>query len=212
MRKTVILRFRDLVTDQGETIKEHTRLLKQFGEVWWGWWARQTEKTPRKLLQELANAARTDGFVTGYLFNSGTDEFYSVKISRILVAPENERVKTPDPERSPEYYHRAPCPAWFLLHSLEEEDFSRMTFLFDSFPTVSNQDETLIGGIIDQLVPSFEGQPMSSIVDRPVSTLADQPICSLDDLRHLGGVTLWAVKVQDTDVKGRINESSSSSD
>src|SRR6266404_6138785 len=161
MRKTVILRFRDLVTDQGETIKEHTRLLKQFGEVWWGWWARQTEKTP-------------------------------------------------DPERSPEYYHRAPCPAWFLLHSLEEEDFSRMTFLFDSFPTVSNQDETLIGGIIDQLVPSFEGQPMSSIVDRPVSTLADQPICSLDDLRHLGGVTLWAVKVQDTDVKGRINESSSS--
>ena len=42
----IILRFRDLVTKENDTIKQHQEIIQQHGSVWWGWWKKGTEKTP----------------------------------------------------------------------------------------------------------------------------------------------------------------------
>ena len=51
--KTLILRFRDLVTNKGETIQKHANICKEKGFVWWGWWNKAGEQVPSQLLSTL---------------------------------------------------------------------------------------------------------------------------------------------------------------
>ena len=44
--KTVILRFRDLVTENNVTIARHKDMIDKKGYVWWGWWNKGNEKLP----------------------------------------------------------------------------------------------------------------------------------------------------------------------
>ena len=44
--KTVILRFRDLVTSENGTIEQHKALIDKYGYVWWTWWKKGGEKIP----------------------------------------------------------------------------------------------------------------------------------------------------------------------
>lgn len=44
--ETVILRFRDLVTAENETIAKHVAVIEKYGYVWWAWWKKGNEKTP----------------------------------------------------------------------------------------------------------------------------------------------------------------------
>lgn len=168
MAKTIILRFRDLITEEGGTINEHKDLISQYGEVWWGWWMRQYESPPRPLFKELSETIEKEGTILCYLFNSGTSILYSVQISKILIAPPGNRIRTPDPQKSPDYYHRGVYPAWFLLRSLNEVSFSEKELIYDSFPTRPE-----MGGTLTQLL--------------------GQRVPSLDQLRHID-VTLWVVQ------------------
>lgn len=167
----IILRFRDLVTEEGGTVAEHTALLRQFGEVWWGWWMRPYESVPRLLFTQLAEAVEKEGPVKGYLFDSGTSRLYSASLAGVSVAPPGDRVSTPDPRKTPSYYHRGTYPAWFLLNSISEVDFSTVAFWYDSFPTKPEEHATL-------------------------AQLLGQRVFSLEQLRHID-VTLWVVQAAD---------------
>jgi len=166
MKRTAILRFRDLVTEEGGTLGEHLRLLKKFGEVWWGWWMRQYETPPRTFLGELSDRIEREGTVRIFLFNTGESRLYAAGAAQVLVAPPGDRIATPDPERSPEYYHRGSYPAWFRLRTLREVHLTELEFFYDSFPTRPD---------LSQLAP-----------------LLGQRVMSLDQLRNID-VTLWAV-------------------
>jgi hypothetical protein len=168
MSKTIILRFRDLVTEEGGTIKEHMGLIREYGEVWWGWWMRQYENAPYTLLQELSAFIKKEGLFIGYLFDIGSTRLYSASITKILVAPQGSTVGTPDPKRSPSYYHRGRYPAWFLLHSITEVSIQDLNLIYDSFPTKPELEEGAIN-------------------------LLGQRVTSLDQLRHIG-VTLYVVQ------------------
>ena len=108
----IILRFRDLVTEVGETIAEHRRIVRQDGHVWWGWWYRQSEHVPRQVLRELSSANTARGLQV-ILFHSGTFEAYSTRADRIVVAPSVVGVNSPEYHATPEYYLRGRYPAWF---------------------------------------------------------------------------------------------------
>ena len=154
MTKSIILRFRDLVTEGGGTVKEHTRLINQFGEVWWGWWMRQYEASPRLLFQDLSSIIGQEGGLIGFLFDTGTSTLYLSHISKILIAPETSLINTPDPMKSPSYYHRGGYPAWFLLKSLNKVEFTDVRLIYDSFPTLTksqNAPENLIGRNVESL-------------------------------------------------------------
>jgi hypothetical protein len=135
MSRTIILRFRDLTVEEGGTISEHIQLLKQFGEVWWGWWMKQWEIPPRPLFQEIEASIEVSGPLIAYVLNAGASKLYRVRIADIRVAPPGDRLETPDPEKSASYYHRGRYPAWFLLSSIEEIPFSSVRFIYESFPT-----------------------------------------------------------------------------
>lgn len=144
--RTIILRFRDIVTRPDGTIQRHNALIRQFGEVWWGWWSRDQELTPRDLLRELADRIDSEGYVTIYLYHSTSYKFYRANVIEIMVAPRGQRMTTPVPEKSPAYYHETECSAWFLFTSIEEVSFAGVEFRYDSFPT------RLDAGTISQLV------------------------------------------------------------
>lgn len=170
MSKTIILRFRDLVTEEGGTIREHKALLYEFGEVWWGWWMRQYEKPPYPLFKELSGIIKERGKLDGYLFNTGNSKLYITQISKILTPPPGHQIDTPEPEKSPSYYHRGRYPAWFLLKSLEEVEFDSIRLKYESFPTRIKLSDTL-------------------------SNLLGAKVMSPVELRQTD-VTLWVVNVE----------------
>lgn len=169
MERRLILRFRDLVTEDGGTIAEHRAMLQSHGEVWWGWWMRQYETPPRELFGTLCEEIARAGPVPGYLFNTGEGKLFSCKIADIRMAPTGTKIGAPDVERSPEYYSRGRYPAWFLLvDSIDERHFYDRSVFFDAFPSRPE-------------------------MPAPLRPLLDQRVRSLEDLRH-ADVTLWMVR------------------
>lgn len=111
--RSVVLRFRDLVTELGGTIAEHRRLIRQNGYVWWGWWRRQSEEVPRKLFAELfRDSPSRIGIV---LFDSGTLRLYDSTATSVVIAPSVVGIQSPDFRSTPDYYVRGHYPAWFRL-------------------------------------------------------------------------------------------------
>lgn len=119
MKSKIILRFRDLITEEDGTINDHQTLISRFGEVWWGWWMKQDETPPIDIFKKMVTEIEKKGFVKSYLFNTGLLKIYEVKTYKILVAPSSNKIPTPNPEKSPSYYHRGRYPAWFLLKKLK---------------------------------------------------------------------------------------------
>lgn len=170
MARRLILRFRDLVTEPGATIAEHRTIWRTYGEVWWGWWKRNREISPVKLFAELREEidASSDKAIKGYLFDTDQNLLFSCRIADIKVAPIGAKIPAPDPRKTPEYYHRAPYAAWFLLRSLEDQGFEELRLYFDAFPTRPDLQSTL-------------------------DALVRQPIAELDQLRNTDA-TLWVVQ------------------
>jgi hypothetical protein len=109
----LLLRFRDLVTEPGGNIAEHRRIIRQRGYAWWGWWARQRERVPHKVLEALFPS--DDHKTPVILFDSGMMRLYKTVSRKAVVAPSHLGVNSPDFEATPEYYVRGRYPAWFRL-------------------------------------------------------------------------------------------------
>ncbi|MGM0114153.1 hypothetical protein IGI52_004529 [Enterococcus sp. DIV0187] len=43
-KSIMILRFRDLIGDNGSTIFEHNKIIQDSKNVWWGWWAKKMKR------------------------------------------------------------------------------------------------------------------------------------------------------------------------
>jgi hypothetical protein len=112
---TLLLRFRDLVTEPGGNIAEHRRIIRQRGYAWWGWWARQREKVPRMVFEQLFPSG--DAVRDVLLFDSGMMRMYRTTVGKVVVAPSHLGVNSPDFEATPEYYVRGRYPAWFRLEN-----------------------------------------------------------------------------------------------
>lgn len=136
----IVLRFRDLVTEQGGTISEHGKILRNRGYVWWGWWRRQSELVPRNVLADLF--PDEEGVeIPIVLFDSGALELSISHSSRVVMAP-GTGIRTPEADATPEYAARAPYPLWFRL----ERDISAMdtkSIRIVARPTLSAADDRL---------------------------------------------------------------------
>jgi len=170
MRRTVILRFRDMTVEDGGTIEEHTSLLTRYSQVWWGWWMRKHETPPRSLFKELSHEIERESGVPGFWFDVGRMMLYHGNMVDIAVAPPGRKLSSPDPQKSPSYYHRGEYPAWFLLNALEEVKFSDYEFQYFGFPSEPEQEETR-------------------------KHMINLPVPSLEQLKKFD-VTLWVVKFQ----------------
>lgn len=155
MNKKIILRFRDLITEDDGTINDHQMLINRHGEVWWGWWMKQDESPPYELFKEMADEIEKNNSIKAYLFNTGLGKIYEVVITKVLVAPKHNKINTPNPETSPSYYHRGRYPAWFLIRRIDEKPFESLKFTYNSFPTRPGKKE-FYNENINQEVKSLE--------------------------------------------------------
>lgn len=149
--RRVVLRFRDLVTEPGGTILEHRRVLEDRDTVWWGWWMRQYEASPRPLLGDLRDELSAGTEPTISLLDSGQAKLYSSILADLRVGPPGENLPSPDVSRTPEYYQRGRYPVWFLLLNIEDDSLDNHRWTFAEFPTNPDKNEALLGASVDSL-------------------------------------------------------------
>lgn len=116
--QTIILRFRDLVTETGETILAHDSIIKEKQAVWWAWWNKGNEKIPVQGFSTLRTYAENDG-ISVYLLDSGQKKLYKAMCAGVIFST-REPAESPDKELTPEYYRSRKYPAWFKFVKIEE--------------------------------------------------------------------------------------------
>lgn len=166
MSITCVLRFRDLVTEEGGSISEHRRIISKKGSTWWGWWMRQYETCPEVYFKELSRRLEERGAWRIYLLDSGESKIHRAELRQVLVAPFGNKIATPDASKTPDYYQRGKYPAWFRLSRIEDVDWHSREFYYESFPSRPERSDW--------------GQ------------LLGQQVRSIDQLRHIDA-TLWSV-------------------
>ena len=118
---TIILRFRDLGLDLGQTVALHQEIIQRVdsGYVWWGWWRKHGETVPEDIFRDLNKRAKGGG-LRAYLMDSGQQKLYEVICAGIKWAPDLVEISSEDLELTPEYYNKRKYLAWFKLTKITE--------------------------------------------------------------------------------------------
>lgn len=115
--QAVVLRFRDLATGEGETIRLHHEICCKHDAVWWAWWKKSGETVPgdtfRRLIDKLPN-------VRFFLFDSGQHLLYPAECSKIEWSADHKPVASPEKSLTPTYYCDQKYVAWFRLTRIDE--------------------------------------------------------------------------------------------
>jgi len=118
--QTIILRFRDLVTEENGTIKRHQDVIVQNGYVWWAWWKKGNEATPVREFSSLATNAKTVP-VHIFLVDSGQGLVYRA-ICEDIDLRTDQKISSPEIDKTPEYYCDQKYYAWFKFTQIESCD------------------------------------------------------------------------------------------
>ena len=155
MSETIVLRFRDLVTEPGGTISEHAKMIDARGHVWWGWWMRQYETPPADLFAQIYATIQGGVEPDAFLFDSGQSRLYRCRISDLSAAPDGETIGPPELDTAPAYYQRGAYPAWFKLSLIESAAQTAVPegWTFAAFPANPNVEEhqALLGDSVESL-------------------------------------------------------------
>lgn len=117
--ETMILRFRDLSTPEGDTLRLHQQEIDEHGFTWWAWWAKAGERIPVVTFGAFYNQARSAGGLRVWLFDSGRRQLYRAVLRDIEWHKVGERIQAPEKgEATPEYYRTASYPAWFKFSEI----------------------------------------------------------------------------------------------
>ena len=122
--ETVILRFRDLVTEENGTIAKHQDIIEQHGYVWWAWWKKGNETTPTPEFSFLGTKAKTTP-VDLYLVDSGQNLVYRATCEDVYLKI-GEKSPSPEEKKTPEYYQNQQYYAWFKFTRIEPCDEAQL--------------------------------------------------------------------------------------
>jgi hypothetical protein len=149
MEGTIILRFRDLVTAPGNTVREHSELIDLLGYTWWGWWRRPYEAVPYALFTELTENLPGTIFLLDTGGRDDSLQLYRATLADIAVTPSESDIASPDVSATPRYYNNARFAAWFKLTeiSLTPDDTVKSVRVL-GLPTWPKQAEADAGGTI----------------------------------------------------------------
>lgn len=116
---TIILRFRDLVTENGKTNETHKNIIDNNNNsyVWWAWWKKGREKTPIGEIAKLNEIAKNQK-INIFLVDSGNDKLYNALCSEIKFSSTEE--ESPEKDKTPEYYRDNSYHVWFKFEKIED--------------------------------------------------------------------------------------------
>lgn len=135
----LLLRFRD--TNNLDTISEHQKIIDSFGYTWWGWWKKDSEPERYNLMIELKDKLENTRF---FLFDRSSERFFFISVSEIAFK-KNEKIPTPEAEKTPNYYSSENLRLWLKLdrfQSIPLDDFLGVFSLIPSYDYTffTNQD------------------------------------------------------------------------
>lgn len=161
----IVLRYRDLVTESGETIEAHKEILRLYRGCWWGWFKRNDEILPIVEFGAVARSLRALGSSNLLLFDTDLDVFHVCQLTEVAVGPGGTKISSPEPHKTPEYYNRGRHSAWFLFSDMQQID-----------------------------PPDFRNirRPTHRVASKRGPECEDS-IVKFEFLRQLGDVTLWVV-------------------
>jgi len=125
----MILRFRDLSTPVGDTIRLHREKIQTHRYAWWGWWAKPEEKIPRQTFADFTDHIATTGSLSVLLADSGEKLLYRATISQINSPGGNTPIDSPERDKTPGYYIERTCKAWFKVTAIDACDHSDLESL-----------------------------------------------------------------------------------
>ena len=133
--ETLILRFRDLITEPGGTIELHNKVSAVSpNHVWWGWWNKSGETVPAEVFQSLVQRCKS-GPVPILLLDSGRELMFTALCHDVRWDTSYEPM--PSPDLTPEYYRIKKCRAWFRLGpitGIDAAELQKYTYVdVDSF-------------------------------------------------------------------------------
>lgn len=137
MPSTMVLRFRDLSSPVGDTIRLHREMIAKFRYAWWGWWAKTEENIPRDVFADFTDliGQSRSGSLLVYMVDSGQRLLYTGTIASIVIPPGSDPVDSPEPDKTPYYYIAKTCKAWFKVTSINDCDSSELLRLsYDEVP------------------------------------------------------------------------------
>lgn len=117
--KTVILRFRDLVTSENGTIEQHKAIIVDHGYVWWAWWKKGGEKVPDDF--SLLSIQVKENPIHVFLVDSGQNLLYRAICSNIEVR-NSTKIHSPEKDKTPEYYRDQDYYVWLKFTGIERCD------------------------------------------------------------------------------------------
>ena len=109
---TLILRFRDLVTETGGTIKMHQEIINKHKYVWWGWWKKEFEKAAKEFYELESKVP-----LQLYLVDSGTKSVYCATCEELKIF--SQMYYSPEKVKTPKYYNKRKYYVWFKLSEIE---------------------------------------------------------------------------------------------
>lgn len=119
----LVLRFRDLVTPDGDTIRLHRNIIDSKGSVWWGWWSKPGELPVKFVFNKIR---RNNGEGKIYLFDSGQKRLYKVVCNGIKFNhPDDGDGKIPASDldgETPDYYKERSYWMWFRLTAINDAE------------------------------------------------------------------------------------------
>lgn len=129
--ETILIAYRDIVTQAGGTIIEHNSisLMNRESAVYFGWIPKERERhfvekiaAPNLVafdrhlstIEEIA-ANADQNFPYIYLCDTSQAKLYHVRCRSVAVFVGGTYMLSPRPEATPPYMRMAKCPAWFEL-------------------------------------------------------------------------------------------------
>lgn len=155
--ETMILRFRDLSTNVGETIELHQAKIAEYKYTWWGWWNKAGETIPSETFQSLMNTIDEKGPLDIFLFDNGTRTLYPARLGKIHWDPRFQDVDSPDWDATPDYYEGRKSRAWFKLTNISDGIVEEAVLRKWSYVEVGELFETR-----RSIFQDFDGKQISS--------------------------------------------------
>ena len=155
--ETIILRFRDLSTNVGDTIKLHQSKIDKYNYTWWGWWSKAGETIPSGTFQMLMSIIDREGHLEIFLFDTGTGTLYPAKIEEIRWDSRFQEIDSPSWEATPDYYEGRKFKAWYKLTEIADGIRDEAALHKWSYVEVDELFETK-----RSIFQSFDGKQVSS--------------------------------------------------
>jgi hypothetical protein len=114
--RLLVLRFRDIEVELGETIRQHRLLINMHGYAWWGWLFRDFEANPERELAQYKKLLGPGKDLA--LYDTGQGRVFRAFCEDVVASPRPRR--SPSLDHTPLYYRTRNAPAWFKLKEIEE--------------------------------------------------------------------------------------------